>query len=168
MDRCTGRHCRPVLQLPTGQFRSLQTAGPNNKLLALTDPGAHGNEQGKQTEARWNGASKLEANERGQTDEGQWAWQAKNGQQAHSPQNRQLQADTAGGLSARLRPQNKRPAVGRPCSKQQQPQSCPASCRAGRWGECKVLALRKAGSDRPKPVPSPPIAFACHCPYPLP
>ena len=47
MDRCTGRHCRPVLQLPTGQFRNLQTAGPD-KLLALTDdPGAHGMERGK-------------------------------------------------------------------------------------------------------------------------
>ena len=30
MDRCTGRHCRPVLQLPTGQFVA-------RKLLALTD-----------------------------------------------------------------------------------------------------------------------------------
>ena len=54
MDRCTGRHCRPVLQLPTGQFvaRKLlaltdkQTAGPANG----DDPGAHGNERGcKQT-----------------------------------------------------------------------------------------------------------------------
>ena len=35
-----------------------------DKLLALTDPGAHGNEQGKANE--WTGASKLEANERGQ------------------------------------------------------------------------------------------------------
>ena len=48
--RRTGRHCRPVLQLPTGQ----SVAG---KLLALTDnkppallngdPGAHGMKQGK-------------------------------------------------------------------------------------------------------------------------
>ena len=30
MDRCTGRHCRPVLQLPTGQFVA-------RKLLALTE-----------------------------------------------------------------------------------------------------------------------------------
>ena len=56
MDRCTGRHCRPVLQLPTGQSCSSQTAGPD-KLLALNDdPGAHGNEQGKQM--KW-GQSKL-------------------------------------------------------------------------------------------------------------
>ena len=40
MDRCTGRHCRPVLQLPTGQSCSLQTVG-----LTQDDPGAHGNEQ---------------------------------------------------------------------------------------------------------------------------
>ena len=63
MDRCTGRHCRPVLQLPTGQSRSLQTAGPN-KLLALTDddPGAHGNEQGASKEAKMDGGKQ---NERG-------------------------------------------------------------------------------------------------------
>ena len=30
MDRCTGRHCRPVLQLPTGQTVAC-------KLLALTE-----------------------------------------------------------------------------------------------------------------------------------
>ena len=49
MDRCTGRHCRPELQLPTGQSCSLQTAGPN-KLLALTDdPGAHGHERGQRS-----------------------------------------------------------------------------------------------------------------------
>jgi len=59
MDRCTGRHCRPVLQLPTGQLCSWQTAGPN-KLLALNDdPGAHGNEQG---------ASKQKQNGRGQSN----------------------------------------------------------------------------------------------------
>ena len=60
MDRCTGRHCRPVLQLPTGQFCSLQTAGPN-KLLALTDdPGAYGMTDGKQTKRTGRGQSKLE------------------------------------------------------------------------------------------------------------
>ena len=34
-------------------------------------------------------------------------------------------------------------------------------------GSAVVLALKKAGSDLPN-VPTPPIAFACHCPYPLP
>ena len=63
MDRCTGRHCRPVLQLPTGQFVA-------RKLLALTDkqlpallngdPGAHGMEQGKAQRSKMNGAKQLE------------------------------------------------------------------------------------------------------------
>ena len=63
MDRCTGRHCRPVLQLPTGQFvaRKLlaltdkQTAGPANG----DDPGAHGNERGQ---AKHNGRGKANLN----------------------------------------------------------------------------------------------------------
>ena len=37
MNRRTGRHCRPVLQLPTGQSCSLQTV----------DPGAHGMNRGQ-------------------------------------------------------------------------------------------------------------------------
>ena len=44
----------------------------------------------------------------------------KDEQQAkHSLQNRQLQADTAGGLSARHRPQNKRPQMAGLAVKQQ-------------------------------------------------
>ena len=35
-------------------------------------------------------------------------------------------------------------------------------------GSAAVLTARKAGSDLPTPVPTPPIASACHCPYPLP
>ena len=35
-------------------------------------------------------------------------------------------------------------------------------------GSAVVLAAIKAGADLPTPVPTPPIAFACHCPYPLP
>ena len=35
-------------------------------------------------------------------------------------------------------------------------------------GSAGVLAAMKAGADLPTPVPTPPIAFACHCPYPLP
>ena len=34
-------------------------------------------------------------------------------------------------------------------------------------GSAGVLAAMKAGADLPT-VPTPPIAFACHCPYPLP
>ena len=45
----------------------------------------------------------------------------------------------------------------------------PASRRAVQvgGGSAKVLALMKAGADLPT-APTPPIAFACHCPYPLP
>ena len=78
-----------------------QTAGPD-KLLALTDdPGAHGWNRGK---AKMNGlgASKLERGQRmrravGMAGKG---WQANK-----SLQNKALQADTADGLSVRLRPQ---------------------------------------------------------------
>ena len=54
--RRMGRHCRPVLQLPTGQSCSLQTWCYDDD-----DPGAHGHERGKQKQ-----------NERGkQTERGQ-------------------------------------------------------------------------------------------------
>ena len=45
--RRTGRHCRPVLQLPTGQSRSLQTVGSNNStiLAHMEGTGAKQNEQ---------------------------------------------------------------------------------------------------------------------------
>ena len=69
--RRTGRHCRPMLQLPTGQFSQLA-----NMLICTTcdDPGAHGNEQvAKHNGAKWTGASKMN----GARTDGQWAWQAK-------------------------------------------------------------------------------------------
>ena len=34
-------------------------------------------------------------------------------------------------------------------------------------GSAVVLAAMKVGADLPT-APTPPIAFACHCPYPLP
>ena len=73
------------------------------------------------------------------------------GKQAHSPQNKALQANTAGGLSIRHRPQNTRPTDGRPCSKQQLPTTSCTSRRAVQvgGGSAKVLALRKAGADLP-------------------
>ena len=113
------------------------------------------------------------------TCEGQWAWQAKGGRQAnkacrtgtagkHSLLNKATAGNSASGFSARLRPQNKRPTVGRWCSKNNQPQmTFPLAVQVG-GGSAVVLALKKTGSDLPKPVPSPPNAFACHCPYPLP
>jgi len=95
-----------------------------------------------------------------------WTRQAK-----HSLLNKHLQADTASGFSARHRPQrNKRPTVGRWCSK-----TTAADVEVGlslavqvRGGSTGVLAAMKVGADLPTPVPTPPIAFACHCPYPLP
>ena len=91
-----------------GTVRSWQTAGPNNNLLALTDddPGAHGNERGQSTMNR-TGASKLERGQELMRAVGM----AGKDWQAHSPQNRPLQADTASGLSAWLRPQNTRPQM---------------------------------------------------------
>ena len=68
------------------------------------------------------------------------------------PAEQALQANTAGGLSARHRPHNKQPAVGRPRSKTNScPQSWPASRRAVQvdGGSAVVLALRKAGADLP-------------------
>ena len=63
MDRCTGRHCRPVLQLPTGQSRSLQTAGPNTTILAHM-------EMNRGKRSKMNGAKQnLKQTERGQTVE---------------------------------------------------------------------------------------------------
>ena len=52
----------------------------------------------------------------------------------------------------------------------QQPQTTLAGlspCSAGRWRECGVLALSRWAQTY-LPVSLPPIAFACHCPYPLP
>ena len=60
MDRCTGRHCRPVLQLPTGQSCSLQTVGTDDKLLALKPILAHmAMNKGKRSKMEW-GKAKLE------------------------------------------------------------------------------------------------------------
>ena len=74
--------------------------------------------------------------------------------QANSPQNKPLQADTTGGLSARHRPQNKRPqmaslAANNSCRRRPVPLAVQVS-----GGSAGVLALRKAGSDLPI------------CPYP--
>ena len=64
MDRCTGRHCRPVLQLPTGQSVACKLlALSENKPPALLhddDPGAHGNEQGASKEAKMDGGKQSE------------------------------------------------------------------------------------------------------------
>ena len=90
-------------------------------------------------------------------------WQANK-----SLQNRPLQADTAGGLAVGHRPQETDGpqlaglAANNSCRRRPAPLAVQVS-----GGECNVLALMKAGSDLPT-VPTPPIAFACHCPYPFP
>ena len=84
------------------------------------------------------------------------------------PAEQALQVDTASGLSARHRPQETDGpqlaglAANNSCRRRPAPLAVQVS-----GGECNVLALMKAGSDLPT-VPTPPIAFACHCPYPLP
>ena len=93
------------------------------------------------------------------------------GKQAHSPQNKALQANTAGGRSARHRPQtNGQQLAGLAAKTTAARGRRPASCRTVQvsGGSAKVLALRKAGSDLP--ILSLPhlTPFACHCPYPLP
>ena len=92
-------------------------------------------------------------------------------QAKHSLQNQA----TAGGHSRRTlrtaQASNKRPQMaGLAAKTTAADQRRPASRRAVQvgGGSAKMLALRKAGSDLPKPVPTPPNAFACHCPYPLP
>ena len=142
-NRHTGRHCRPVLQLPTGQSCSLQTCWSQND----DDPGAHGNDRGKHNEL--NGAKQLDGGKllRAVGMAGKVGTAGKT-----QPAEQALQANTAGGLSARHKPQNKQPADGRPCSKQQQPQTMSASlspCSAGKWGSAGVLAAMRAGADLP-------------------
>ena len=100
--RCAGRHCRPALLLPTGQSCSLQTCCIDDKLLDLTDdPGAHGHERGQANKNELDGGK---ANLYGGKMLMREVGMAGKGKQAHSPQNKPLQADTAGGFSARHRP----------------------------------------------------------------
>ena len=46
--------------------------------------------------------------------------------------------------------------------------ACLSPCSAGRWGECRGTGSQEGGLRPTYTVPTPPIAFACHCPYPLP
>ena len=77
------------------------------------------------------------------------------GRQTKSLLNKALQADTASGLSARHRPHNKRPPVGRPRSENNRCRCCwLAFRRAGKWGECSGTGSHEGGC-RPT-----------YCPYP--
>ena len=92
-----------------------------------------------------------------------------NSRQANSPQNRQLQADTAGGLSARHRPHETQPAAGRPCSKNKQLPQMMSACRAGKWGECSGTGSHEGGC-RPTytcPYPTYRLCLSLSLPTPL-
>ena len=135
----------------------LQLANMLKQPTPHDDPGAHGNEQGQ---------TKL--TERGQEHE-EGSGHDK-GKQAHSPQNKPLQADTAGRRSARHRPQKKQPAVGRPHSKATAADDVglPLDVQCRLMGGVQWCWPSEGGLRPTYPVSTPPIAFACHCTYPLP
>ena len=125
------------------------------------DPGAHGH-----------GQVGAKQNERGQTM--RWAvgmaWQRRAGTQ--SPQNKAA----AGGHSRRTicpaqasKKQNSQQLAGL-AAKQQLPTKLAglSLCSAGWWRECGGAGHSTGGLRPTYPVPTPPIAFACHCTYPLP
>ena len=89
------------------------------------------------------------------------------GRQPKRPAEQALQANTAGGLSARHRPErNNQQMAGLAANTAADDIGWPFAVQV-RGGSAVVLALKKASSDLPN-VPTPPNAFACHCPYPLP
>ena len=142
-----------------------RVAAANRTVLATLndDPGAHGHEQG------------AKQHERGKNDEGSGHGMAKASRQtkpAEQGRCRQTQpADdpTCTGLEAKQLLQTIRPIQ---ASQQNNSHRCwLASRRAVQvgGGSAVVPATQKAGSDLPYlPVSLPPIAFACHRPYPLP
>ena len=108
---------------------------------SLDDPGAHGMNRGKQKH-----------NERGQElmravgmAGKEWTRQANT-----ACRTRPLQANTAGGLSARHRPHNKRPQLAGLAAKTTAATqlACLSPCSAG-GGSTVVLAAMKAGADLP-------------------
>ena len=139
--------CRPVLQLPTGQFLPLATT-----ILAHMDMD------------RW-GQSKMNG---GKRREGQWAWHGKGGRQAKpAEQGRCRRTQPADGLPGTGLEANNSQAVGRPRSK------TTAADDVGRplAVQCRLMeGVRWCWHSRGglRPTSLPPIAFACHCLYPLP
>ena len=121
------------------------------------------NEQGKQQKQSDRGKLMRWA-----VDMAKAEWQAGK----HNPQNKALQANTAGRLSVRHRPQNQQPAVGRLRSKNTTAarRCCLAFRRAGKWmgGSAVVLAARKAGADLPNcPYPTYRLCLSLSLPTPL-
>ena len=85
----------------------------------------------------------------------------------HRLLNKATAGNSASGFSARHRPHNKRPQM-TGLAANNQPQMTSASRRAGKWGECRGTCSHEGGCRPTYTVPTPPNAFACHCPYPLP
>ena len=143
----------------------------DNKLPALTDddPGAHGNEQGASKEAKWNDGGKAKLNG------GKMLMGSGHGRQRWQANKQPAEQGTAGRHSRQtLRPAqaSKQTATdGRPRSENNSCRSrWPASRRAVQvsGGECSGTGSHEGGCRPTYTVPTPPIAFACHCPYPLP
>ena len=99
----------------------------------------------------WKEQGKTKQMNGGKNVEGSGHDMAKGGQ-AHSLQNKPLQVDTAGGLSARHRPQrNTGQQTAGLAAKQQLPTKLASlsPCSAGGWRECDGDGTQKAGSDLP-------------------
>ena len=113
------------------------------KLLALTngDPGAHGNEQGQTKQRKMNWGKQTE---RGQELMRAVGMAGKEWTAGTQPAEQALQADTAGGFSARLRPQTN----GHRWPASQQNNSCrrcwPAAVQVS-GGECRGAGSHEGG-----------------------
>ena len=127
------------------------------------DPGAHGMDRGH-TKQNERGQELVKGSGHGMAEMAGKGWTGT------QPAEQALQANTAGGLSARHRPQNYSQQLAGLAAKQwpQTKLACLSPCSAGRWGECNGAGSQEGGCRPTYTVPTPPIAFACHCPYPLP
>ncbi len=141
------------------------------------DPGAHGNEQGGQIKT-----------ERGNNDEGSRHDMAKVDRQGMAKVDRQNKPAAGKHSRQTIQPaqasqHNSQPAdeVGRPRTKTTadevgRPRSKTTAAEVGRplAAQCRLVegarwCWHSKGGLRPTQLfPSQPIAFACHCPYPLP
>ena len=152
-----GRKSQKPVHGPPLQARVV--AANRTVLTTCDDPGAHGNEQGGK--AKLNGAG----------EQGQWAWHGKGGRHTQPAEQcrcrRTKSADDPTGTGL------EETASSWPASQQNNSRRrrWPASRRAVQvgGGSTMVPATQEAGSDLPYlSVSLPPIAFACHCTYPLP
>ena len=130
------------------------------------DPGAHGNEQGQRSKMNRTGKSKLE---RGQMMRAV-GMAGKGWQQAHSPQNshcrRTQPADSPPGTGLK----NQQPPDGRPRSETTAADNVgrPLAVQCRLMGGVQWCWHSGRRAQTYLAVSTPPIAFACHCTYPLP